>query len=284
MNQQTRAQIILQSTGAIGDTVIATALIPALNAIGFDTGHVCSTTTLSLWHGLDHAHAYKLDASFPPHAVVVNIRDYQFLLPHITKPFKHLCEYMRLRLLQRLAEQGYHLSLPEVSRDDVKLHLSSEEWLWGLHVVKQISQAHDGKPVIILAPCASTTNRSLGPFTVAEIVEKLQKFSVPVLLDPLPSAYGHLAIERLGSNDLRKVAALLGVADGFLGVDSGPFHLAVAARQGISESFRKMFKVKASLQNLILIAGSSHPAVVGYSGVQEVVAGGQCPIAPCGMH
>src|ERR1043165_395614 len=111
MNQQTRAQMILQSTGAIGDTVIATALIPALSAIGFDTGHVCSTTTLPLWHGLNHAHAYKLDASFPPYAVVVNIRDYQFLLPHTTKPFKHLCEYMRLQLLQHLTEQGYHLAL-----------------------------------------------------------------------------------------------------------------------------------------------------------------------------
>jgi hypothetical protein len=45
-----------------------------------------------------------------------------------------------------------------------------------------------------------------------------------------------------------------------------------------------MLKVKASLQSIILIAGSSHPAVVSYSGVQEVVNGGQCPIAPCGMH
>src|SRR4051812_17359492 len=100
MKQLSRTQIILQSTGAIGDTVIATALISALNAIGFDTGHVCSAKTFSLWHGLNHAYAYKSDTSFPLDAIAVNIRDYQFLLPHTTKPFKHLCEYMRLRLLQ----------------------------------------------------------------------------------------------------------------------------------------------------------------------------------------
>ncbi|HEY4036018.1 MAG TPA: glycosyltransferase family 9 protein [Ktedonobacteraceae bacterium] len=284
MKQLPRAQIILQSTGAIGDTVIATALIPALNAVSFDIGHICSKNTFSLWQGLDHAYAYKSEASFPPYAVVVSIRDYQFCLPHTIKPFRHLCEYMRLQLVQRLAGQEIYLSLPKVSCDDVKLRLSSEEWLWGQHVVKQFSQAHGGKPVIILAPCASTINRSLDPFTVAEVVEKLRKFSVPVLLDPLPPAYCHLGIERLGSSDLRKVAALLGVVDGFIGVDSGPFHLAVAARQGITQNIKDMLKVKASLQSIILIAGSSHPAVVSYSGVQEVRAKGGCPIAPCGMH
>ena len=279
-----RPQVILKSTGALGDTVLATALIPVLDAVGFDTGHICSPILSPLWQGLRHAYRYHSDDHLPSHALVVSLRDYPALLPHTTKPLKHLCTYMHLRLRERLAEQGVSLALPDVSRDQVQLQLSLEEWQWGLQVVKHLSQANKGKPVVMLAPCATTNNRWLDPLTVGEIVEKVQAFCVPVLLDPLPTPYHDLNIQCLGFSDVRRVAALLGAVDGFIGVDSGPFHLAVAARQGMAQEFKERLKINASLQSVILIAGSSHPAVISYRGVQTLFSPGNCPIAPCGMH
>jgi len=284
MNNLLRPQIILESTGALGDTVIATALIPALDAAGFETGHICSPTTFPLWHGLPHASAYYSDGSLPAHALVVNLCDYLSLLPHTTKPYKHLCAYMRLYLSARLADQGIFLSLPHVSQDHVQVHLSLEEWLWGKQVVKQLSQADHGKPVLVLAPCATTNNRWLDPLTVAAVAASVRTFCVPVLLDPLPAPYQNLNIQRLGTSDLRRVAALLGVVDGFISVDSGPFHLAVAARQGVTSELKEQLKMNARLQSVILIVGSSHPAVISYRDVQTLFSPGECPISPCGMH
>lgn len=284
MKNTLRPQIILKSTGALGDTVLATALIPTLDAIGFDTGHVCSPMLFPLWQGLCHAYSYHSDDHLPSHALVVSLQDYLALFPHTTKPLKHLCAYMHLRLRERLAEQGISLPLPDVSCDQVQLQLSLEEWLWGMQVVKQLSQANKGKPVIVLAPCATTNNRWLDPLTVGEIVEKVQAFCVPVLLDPLPIPYHDLNIQCLGFSDMRRVVALLGAVDAFIGVDSGPFHLAVAARQGMTQEIKEQLKINASLQSVILIAGSSHPAVISYRGVQTLFSPGDCPIAPCGMH
>lgn len=52
-------EIILKSTGVIGDLVIASALQKPLNKLGYKIGIVSSKFTLPLWGGLENTSTYR---------------------------------------------------------------------------------------------------------------------------------------------------------------------------------------------------------------------------------
>lgn len=100
-----------------------------------------------------------------------------------------------------------------------------EEALWAAGVLDGLKG-----PLIGLHPASNTATRSLGPATIRELVERLGRdFGATVLITgerPL-GLEGCLDLSgRLQS--LAQVGALLARMDGFITVDSGPFHLAQA--------------------------------------------------------
>src|SRR3989338_1568345 len=101
--------VILLSTGAIGDMVIASALAAQLYQRDIPHGIVSSGFTLPLWKhfGFATTYAYGPDTSIPElpsDAVVVDIRRYLRHFPHSsflpgTERKGHLCEWMAVEIV-----------------------------------------------------------------------------------------------------------------------------------------------------------------------------------------
>lgn len=268
--------ISLHSTGAIGDAVISTAVRYALEQKGFTVSLISSPSTLSLW-GKQHEVEPEDTQSYGRN---IEIGDYLSQLPHARRlpsgEFGHLSQWMGKR-----AEEQLGIDL-HVSRDNVKIELSALEVKEAKDLLRKLSP--DEKPIVILSPNAGTKNRSLETTTVLSTVNALREFAVPAFLDPIPDIYKQIDIPHIGSTNLREVAAILYAADAFVGVDSGPFHIAAASIQGTPQSVGAQFEVSQDPKKIIVITGSSRGEVIAYNGNQIIEATGGCPIAPCGAH
>lgn len=256
-----REGLQIQSTGAIGDAVIALGVRQGLIDQGYNVRLISAPHTLPLW---PETEATDQDQ-------ILDIRNYLAQFPHTTKytpdRYGHLCEWMA-----RLCSLQLGLEI-QASRDNVRIPLSRDEINHGREIIRS------DKPVVVLAPVSNTKNRNIPVATVLEIARGLDNAATTCLLAPIPDQYADLGLTVVGSKDLRIAAAALLAVDAIVTVDSGPLHLAAAAIQGNLDA------KGANPEKLVVVLGSSHPNVVSYEG-NQIVQGGQevCQIAPCGIH
>ncbi|MBI2546809.1 hypothetical protein HYV81_06545 [Candidatus Woesearchaeota archaeon] len=287
-----RPTVILKSTGAIGDAVIASAVQHALHQTGYNVGLISAGFTLPLWHGLegvDNSLLFdsKQDPPQFPQEKVVDISNYLAQFPHSVQfpkssemkdVWAHLCKWMGL-----IVENERNIPL-DVSRDNVRVVLTPEEAEWGRNQIYDLSKANGNKPVVIISPNSGTKNRSLPSDTVDTVVKGLEGKAISYLLEPVPEMYSSVLAGRIGNKDLRKVAALLWAANAYIGADSGPLHIAAGSLQGTPEDLSYRLEVNHNLSKIVVALGSSNPDVIAYKGNIIVFAHGGCPVAPCGAH
>ncbi len=287
--------LILLSTGAIGDMVIASALAAQFYQRDIPHGIVSSGFTLPLWKhfGFATTYAYGPGNSVPElplDAVVVDIRRYLRHFPHTellsgTQRKGHLCEWMGVEALTLAPSLetllGKDLS---VSRDDVQIFMTEEEIQAGLAWVATLQREHGNKPVVIFSPYSTTTNRNIGKQRLDEVVYGLQDSVIPCQLTPIPDGGAINGAIRVGDRDLRNVAGLLLAADAYVGVDSGPLHMVNGVIHGTACYDHKL-KPQRRKDKVFVVTGSSAPEVVAYEGNTLLQAPVRvCDVAPCGAH
>ena len=286
--------VILLSTGAIGDMVIASALAAQFYQRDIPHGIVSSGFTLPLWKhfGFVTTYAYGPDMSvpeLPAEGFVVDIRRYLRHFPHSTvlpgtQRKGHLCEWMAHEAVRDQNVLEDILQIGSVSRDDVQIFMTEEEIQAGLRWVAALQQEHGNKPVVIFSPYSTTTNRNIGKQRLDEVVYGLQDLVIPCQLMPIPTDGIITGAIPVGSNDLRKVAGLLLAADAYVGVDSGPLHIINGVIQG-TEWYAHNLKPQRNKGKVFVVTGSSAPEVVAYEGNSLLQAPVRiCDVAPCGAH
>jgi len=270
-------EIVLKSTGAIGDIIIASALQAALAREGYKTGVISKAFTLPLWDGLEDVAVYEVEAQVKG-AEIVDISDYSRHLPHLSKlPAEfagvkrvgHLCEWMAYELS---LQSGHKL---DVSRDDIRIILDEKEMDFGK---KEVDKYRSGEnPTVVITPYKGTQNRDLPLESWVRITQGLKDLDATILQLVNPFAKEPLieGCYPIGDKDLRKVAAIVGCADAFIGTDSGPLHLMNGVLQGCSwDPWR---------DTVIVACGSSNPEVICYEG-NGFASSSLCPVSPCGAH
>lgn len=287
-------QVILLSTGAIGDMVIASALAAQFYQQDIPHGIVSQRFTLSLWDHFGFATTYAYEANkavprLPPGAFIVNISTYLRHFPHSsflpeTERKGHLCEWMAVDAVGDCNSLEEILDVASVSRDDVQVFLEKEEIQAGLDWVVALQKEHGNKPVVIISPYSTTVNRNIGKQRLDEVVYGLRDVVVPCQLTPIPEQGAITGAIPVGDDDLRKVAGLLLAADAYLGVDSGPLHMVNGVIQG-TEWYGHNLAAQRNKGKVFLVLGSSAPEVVAYKGNSIITAPVRvCDVAPCGAH
>ncbi|MEK6859226.1 MAG: hypothetical protein AABX54_00275 [Nanoarchaeota archaeon] len=277
--------IVLKSTGAIGDLVIASALPVALNKMGYHTGVISKGFTLPLWKGLDNVSMFADEKQVPEGSQVVDISDYLSNFPNsrilpttytgkLSERNGHLCEWMAYSVFLKSGV------VFRASRDDVRIMLTDEELRAGGQKIDDIAKENNGKPVVVIAPYSTTKNKNIPKKALEQIVRGVSGFAVPCLLEPFSQEQYIEGTKPVGDKDLRVASAILYNADAYIGVDSGPLHMINATRQGVS--FADGTKPKRD--NIIAALGSSDPDVVAYADNRIIRTTGGCPISPCGAH
>lgn len=293
-------QVIFLSTGAIGDMVIASALHTPFYEREISIGVVSADFTRGLWQHFGNTTAYAYDKDkalpeLPKEAVVVDIRNYLHHFPHsqnlphgLTEEEKrkgHLCEWMAYEAatqcpgIERILRKTF-----KVTRDDVQIILTEQEIEAGKKLIEEIRKESSNKSVTILAPYSNTENRNIGMHQLEEIVAGLEDRTAICQLQPFGETEYVKGTRPIGDRDLRKVAALLLVADAYIGVDSGPLHIVNGAIQG-AEWYNQRLEGRRDPAKVFVVLGSSAPEVVAYKGntiIQSPVC--VCDVAPCGAH
>lgn len=295
MTKTEQQRVILLSTGAIGDMVIASALAAQFYQRDIPHGIVSAGFTLPLWNHFRLATLYVYNANknvpeLPSNAFVVDIRNYLRHFPHSsplpnTNRKGHLCEWMAVEALatapslERLLENDF-----SVSRDDVQIFMTQEEIQAGLDWASALQREHGNKPVVIISPYSTTVNRNIGKQRLDEVVYGLRDSVLACQLTPLPEGGAITGAVPVGSTDLRKVAGLLLAADAYLGVDSGPLHMVNGVIQG-TDWYGHNLPTQRKKEKIFVVHGSSSPEVVAYEGNTILQAPVRvCDIAPCGAH
>ncbi len=298
--------VILLSTGAIGDMVIASALTAQFYQRNIPYGIVSSGFTLPLWKHFGNAttYAYGFDKAvpdLPAEGFVVDIRNYLRHFPHTeflpgTERKGHLCEWMAVEAVHdqnvlddllrvgSVSDRDKELGITPVSRDDVQIFMLEEEIQAGLEWVAALQREHGNKPVVILSPYSTTMNRNIGKQRLDEIVYGLKDSVIPCQLMPIPKDGSITGAIPVGSNDLRAVAGLLLAADAYVGVDSGPLHMVNGVIQGTGW-YGHNLQPQRRKDKVFVVTGSSASEVVAYQGnsiIQAPVS--VCDVAPCGAH
>lgn len=290
---QEEKSIVIKSTGAIGDMVIASAIADSLNKLGYHTGIISDKKTLQLWDEIPNASTFEEDKSSPN----VDISNYLAYMPHSNdlpaeytdeKRKGHLCEWMAYSISQNNGINIYP------SRDDVRIVLNREEIEFGRNEVHKKSKKYNNKPVVILAPSSSTKNKKIPKQTLKEVIKGIWKFAVPCLLKGngvkqcIIDRINQYAVcaETIGDKDLRKASAILYAADACICVDSAPLHMINGSIQGTPPEYI-LDGVNPDMSKIVIVVGSSHPDVVSYEGNQIIKVTKDecnCDKAPCGAH
>ncbi len=175
----------LKLTNAIGDFVIASAIPPALAKAGYKTAAVSKKFLLPLWDGITNAQAFENENQLPSGTKVADISDFLSGMPYSRKiPANyvaedrtgHLCEWMGYSIF---IKSGIY-ALPR--KEDVQVILTAEEVQFGKQKVYEISKANNNKPTVVIAPYASTKNKSLSKETLEELIKGISGFAIPCLL------------------------------------------------------------------------------------------------------
>lgn len=281
-------EIVLKSTGAIGDAVIASALVPRLNTQGYDVGLISDPHTLSLWEGIPRTRTYPQDP-FNGNPIY-DLSGYLNNRPHSTNlpsDFStdherpgHLSEWMAYELL--LQSETIHVT---PSRNNVQIRLTEEEVRMGNSIIQKISGAYRNKPVVIFAPYSTTKNRNIPKSSLEEIASGISSFAVSCLLQPFSETQSVETMISIGDNNLRLASAIIAASHAYVGVDSGPLHMINAVLQGTDPNLLDELDY-ARKDKIIALFGSSHPDVVGYEG-NRIITGSrkECGLElPCGLH
>ena len=243
----TRLEVILKSTGAIGDVVIASALQKPLSQMGYGVGILSKEFTLPLWKNIDgeDTTVYPFDENgeigeHPKNSLVVNISDYLSEFPNTSELPKdflgeerrgHLCEWMAYAI----HKQNPVMKL-NVSRDDIRIILDREEIEFGRDYVMDISKSNGGLPVVVLSPFSTSINRNLAMSTLEEVVGGIKDFAVPCQLSPYNEEQYIQGTNPVGDKRLRVASSILLACDVYVGADSGPLHMIICAIQGTPEN------------------------------------------------
>jgi len=290
----TRLEVILKSTGAIGDVVIASALQKPLSQMGYGVGILSKEFTLPLWKNIDgeDTTVYPFDENgeigeHPKNSLVVNISDYLSEFPNTSELPKdflgeerrgHLCEWMAYAI----HKQNPVMKL-NVSRDDIRIILDREEIEFGRDYVMDISKSNGGLPVVVLSPFSTSINRNLAMSTLEEVVGGIKDFAVPCQLSPYSEEQYIQGTTPIGDNRLRVASSILLACDAYVGVDSGPLHMINGAIQGTPEN-ELVGGVIDNREKIVACVGSSHPDVVTYKDNIVIQGSKKCGFAPCGAH
>jgi len=316
MGQLNGKDLMLLTTGALGDLVMTSALLPMLRAEGAKKVYlIAKGFSKGLTEGLGYDDFLELgdqdkkgDSFDVRDTVEVNgIRHYRgefidlgvYLQNHVhMKPlsdratFSPLVDHMRFQLEQELHRMyGLYVDF-DVKTTDVKVALSNGEIEWAKEEYRKLT---NDKTVIIARQAANPfddleySNRDLRMEDAVRLAQLVSEYATPVQV----IAPGEESIEgtvQVSDRDLRKVTALLATADGMIGVDSGPWHMGIAGIQG--GNFGKYDK--PDLSTRIALAISSHPASnqyrQGFNATQAFFAEPSCPMVSedtygkCGAH
>lgn len=286
-------EVVLISTGAIGDVVLASALQKSLNDAGYHTGLVSAGFTLPLWRGLENVSVYafgenKSVPALPENAIVANLGDYLSNLPYAnmipesftgekSKGLNHLSEWMAYALY---AKTGLNF---RATRDNVRIVLDREEVVFGREEVQSLAKMHEAKKVVVISPYSSTKNKNLPRVTLEKLVEGIKDVAVPCLLTPYAENQKITGTVPIGNKDLRKATAILLAAHAYVGVDSGPLHMLMGAIQGTPKE-NLIPGVNADPRKVVISLGSSGLLAVAYKNNLVVSATGDCCVAPCGVY
>ncbi|MFH1455967.1 MAG: hypothetical protein ABIF40_03390 [archaeon] len=320
MGQLDGFELTLLTTGALGDLVMTSAMLPMLRAEGTtDINIIGRGFSKGLTEGLGYSRFLELgeqekkgDFFDEWDKVEVNGKNRVrtefldlgvYLQNHVhLKPLPdrsgctHLVDHMRFQLeneIDRLYGKEVNLG---TKTTDVKVALSEEEidWAHGIYIQTLLQKGYPEfeKVVVISRQSANPfpgeleySNRDLRMEDAVHLAKLVSEYAIPVQI----IAPGEELIEgtvQVSDRDLRKVTALLATADGMIGVDSGPWHMGIAGIQG--GNFGKY--QKPSLSTRIALAISSNPYSNMYSETRSLVAEPNCPMVTedgfgkCGAH
>lgn len=288
-----KTEIVLISTGAIGDAILASALQKSLNEAGYSTGLVSAGFTLPLWKGLENVSTYafrdnKSIPTLPEDAIVVNLGDYLSNMPYTnsipedftgakSERLNHLSEWMAYTLYSKTGLRFL------TTKGNVRIVLDKEEVKFGRDGVYSAAKGHKTKKAVVISPYSSAKNKNLPRDTLEKIVEGLKDVATLCLLTPYAENQRIPGTLPIGNKDIRKATAILLAAHAYVGVDSGPLHMLMGAIQGTPEE-NLVSGINIDPEKAIIALGSSGPLAVAYKNNQVLTATGNCSFAPCGAH
>lgn len=282
-------KVILKSTGAIGDTVIASALQEAFNVAGIHTGIISKDSILNLWEGLENVSMYSFEDELPEDVWIVDISNYSVHMPHSKDlPFSLFEEHQRGHLCQWMAYDSHIDGIPfevanKITKNGVRVVLTRKEIEEGRDTVWRVSQDNGNKPIVIFNPYSANKNRSLPVKKLEDVVAAVKDFAVPCLLDDFQEHPYVEGMVLIGDRNLRKVSAILLASDVYVGIDGGPLHMVNGVIQGTpTENYVE--GISTNPEKVIAVLGSSGEKVVVYDYNQVIFGTGGCFYAPCGAH
>jgi len=263
------AEIEIELTGAIGDTVIATGLVRALRNAGINPVIVAREGISSLLTGI----AVTSTSTDPDSTNKVDLSGY--LGNQFTYPDAHLVE---LQAIELISQGGPEIA---VAPEDVKIVLSEGELQEAKNAISGISERNGNLPVVLFCPHSTTKNRNLPMGTFVNTIDKLKGIAVCCVMQPdrtgLPESAQNIW------PPLREAAALFAAAAAVVSVDSGPLHIANATLQGSAEEIQRL-GLNPSREKVIAVLGSSSPASVVYPGNQVVTGETSACHITCRAH
>ena len=254
-------KIILNPGKALGDTLCAIAVAKGIKK-------KVSIASKQIFHPLFQGTGITPELNSNKEGVIIS---YWGCISKLNKlpegKSGHIVDWMNFYL------EGQHGIKSSSTKGDVKIKLTEEELLAGEQFCKKIS---NGKPVVAIAPSATTKNRTLPKQILKKILFGISHFSTPLVLGP-PEMFGAESLPKEIYEDLRKIAATIAATDAMITIDSGLAHLAAAAYQGN--------KTNLAPEKVIIILGSSNPPVICYNGNHVIQNKRPCSLPfPCGAH
>lgn len=283
-------KFVLESTKAIGDSIIAIAVLSEAVSQGYKAGIITSPLAYPLLKnlGIDVYPSWK---EVPYIATKIPL-DHRYLnhLPHVRNlPNKSrkgwLGEWMAVDIQD--ASDGEIVISPK--RKDMKICLTSDEIAEAYEEKMSISGKYRNKPITQLVITTSSINKNIPRDTLEKVITKLSGETVFCMSEPLGISdddkqfYKDLGVVILDEKSLRGAVGRLHVADAVVTADTWTLHGAIASRgTGTQFSLKKMGYIPTSKQ-VIIVLGSSHPKVVaGYESMKTVST--NFPCSGCGAH
>jgi len=283
-------KFVLESTKAIGDSIIAIAVLSEAVSQGYKAGIITSPLAYPLLKNLD-LETYTSWKEVPYTGTKVPL-DHRYLnhLPHVRNlPNKSrkgwLGEWMAVDVQD--ASDGEIMISPK--RNDMKICLTSDEIAEAYDEKRSISSKYMNKPVTNLVITTSSINKNIPRNTLENVIAKLSDETIFCMSEPLGVSdedrqfYKDLGVIILDEKGLRGAVGRLHVADAVVTADTWTLHGAIASRgTGTQFSLKKMGYIPTNKQ-VIAVLGSSHPQVVaGYEGMKTITT--NFPCSGCGAH
>jgi len=283
-------RFILESTKAIGDAIIATAVLGEAASQGYVAGIITSPLTYPLLKNLD-IKTYRNWSEVPGGGTRIPL-DHRYLnhLPHrFNLPNQQkkgwLGEWMAIDIQD--ASEGEIILTPK--REDMRISLTCAEIAESYDEKKRISGENGNKQVTQIIANSSSINKNITRETLEKVIKELSGETVFCMTEALGVSeedkqfYQDLNVVLLKMTDLRRAVGRLHVADAVVTSDTWTLHGAIASRRtGTQLSLSQMGYIPTNKQ-VIAVLGSSHPLVVGgYEGMTTVTT--QHPCNSCGAH